>query len=140
MKKKSKTKIYSRDVHVSIPQSSSPQFSTVSKFISLSIIAISMTLVIFAVLFAIFNRPENIVKVKIDSLARDYYENYVYEEFVSSDAYAEITDLDAVMQKYTNRGFSRIALRQILLHDPDKYASDATYLREYCNENSTFIS
>lgn len=139
MKAKSKTKIYSRDVHISVPQSSSPKFSTISKFISLGIIIISMVLVVLALLLAIFNRPENVIKAKIDSLARDYYENYIYEEFVNSDAYAEITDLEAVMQKYVKRGFSRVALRQILLHDPDKYANDAAYLREYCNENSTFI-
>ena len=139
MKVKSKTKIYSQDVHISIPQSTSPKSSATSKAISLSVIIIAMLLVISAALFAIFYKSENLVKAKIDSLARDYYENYLYENFATSDAFVKTTDLDAVMRRYVDHGFSRITLRQLLLHDADRHTSDATYLREYCDENKTYV-
>ena len=133
MRHTSKTKIHSTDVHISVPQKASFTGASFGKKISIFVIFTSMLLVILFTVFAILYRPDNIVRYKINNLATDYYENYYYNQFADRD------DLEEIMQKYTERGFSRITLRQLLLHDYEKNLETANYLRKYCDENKTYL-
>ena len=78
-----------------------------------------------------------------------YYENYfypnilknnsIYENDVASPTTAEPI-MSNILEKYTERGFSRIDLNQLLLYDNFKHYSSASSLSSYCDLEKTFIT
>lgn len=105
-----------------------------SKRAVLTVIALAMLTVILTVLLSILSSPEHVVKTKISEITTDYYENYFYPHLTESD-----TPLDETMSHYTEVGFSRVSLRQLLLFDSERYAGAASTITAYCDENETFI-
>ena len=130
---------HSAEVHVPVPRSAFSASANPAKPIIFIIIGILMVLVIFTTIYSILNKPEDRVKARISALATDYYENYFYDDFTSSEQFAQIEDINSAMEKYTRRGFSDISLRQLFLHDSSRTTNDAAFLKNYCNENKTFI-
>lgn len=113
--------------------------SSSAKKISLIIVCSAMALVVLALIILPFVKDENLAKSKIDQLARDYYENYFYDDYTNSAKFQQLENKEETMQKYSERGFSRLTLRQLILQDYDKNAETATFLREICDENKTYI-
>lgn len=99
------------------------------------ILAVFVTLVSLAV--SIFLSPERLTKSRIEGLASDYYENYLYETMVNSDK--NDGNLEAAMSKYTETGFTMITLRQLILRDPAKSADFDESLRENCDIERTTV-
>ena len=112
---------------------------TPAKKIILTVIALTIIVVIIAIVYPLFFNDECLVKSQISTLATDYYENYFYPNYTSSTSYAQISDLDTAMAKYETYGFAPITLRQLLLYDDQKNTSHAAYLTEHCDENATLI-
>lgn len=108
------------------------------KKIIIVIICLSMIAVALAVAIPLIFSEENLTKEKLNHLAEDYYENYLYEGFINSDK-TNKDNLEEAMKVYAERGFSHILLRQILLHESYKDSEDAKFLRESCDENRTII-
>lgn len=109
----------------------------VSKRAILTIIVLAMLVVILAVLASIFSNPEALVKSKIESITADYYESYFYpriETYGTTDK-----SLADIMSRYTETGFSKVTLRQLLLFDSERYASSTAFLSEYCDIESTYV-
>lgn len=125
-KNKHSSKIHSRARFV-------PSHDTPARKAILTVI----TLIIFAVLISavcsiIFN-AERTTKSAISNLATEYYENYLHQSISSSGE-----DINKVMQKYTDTGFSAIPLRQLILRSSqDKAVKEA--ILKYCDENATLI-
>ncbi|MBR2641441.1 hypothetical protein IKG29_00250 [Candidatus Saccharibacteria bacterium] len=136
MKNQTKTAIRSQKLHTPVPKKKPSKSSSFSKRIILCIIFLVIIIITAFTLFALFFKNENLVKADLDHLARDYYENYLYDSFKNS---SQNQDMEALLSKHTSRGLSVITLRQLLLHDNAKNAKTASYLREYCDENSTFF-
>ncbi|MBR2994897.1 hypothetical protein IKF32_03220 [Candidatus Saccharibacteria bacterium] len=136
MKKKQTSAINSRKLHVAGPRKSYFDTSPLSKKIVLTVILLLMIVIVVATLFAFLFKNEYVVKAKLDYLAHDYYENYLYDSFKNS---APNSDVEQILNKNTVRGLSRITLRQLLLHDESKNADIANYLLEYCDENKTYV-
>ena len=107
--------------------------------IVLTTIILTMIVVVIAIVCSFLLVKENVIKNKISALASDYYENYFYPKFTSSSNYQKIDNLDTTMAKYRDYGFSPISLRDLLLYDDQKNASERTFLTDNCDENKTFI-
>ena len=103
----------------------------------LTIIIFSMLIVILAVLFVYFNDPERLVKRKISDIATDYYESYYYPSLIGNAK--DDQTLTEIMSPYATPGFATISLRQLLLYDNEHYANTAAFLKQYCDENKTFV-
>ena len=88
-----------------------------------------MTIVIIATLCTLFLKPEDLVKNQITSLANDYYENYFYQDSITTET----------MDKYAARGLSPLTLSDLLTYDHQKNAKYTDYLSEYCDTSSTLI-
>ena len=110
-----------------------------AKKISLIIVCSAMVIVVLALIILPFVKEENLAKSKIDQLARDYYENFFYDDYTNSEKFQQLENKEEAMQKYVDRGFSRLTLRQLLLHDSDKNAETAVFLRKVCDENKTYV-
>ena len=106
-----------------------------AKPIILAVIGLAGLMVILATFSAFFFTPERVVKDKIETLAKEYYENTIYENIVSNAT----KPLDEIMKKYTEKGFSRIYLRQLLVLSSNTHPDYSSIITSYCNENLTSI-
>lgn len=115
---------------------SGSKYSVVQKtIITVIILAVITTLV--ALIVSIFLKPERLAKSRIESMAKDYYENFIYEGLINSKNYSG--DLESTMKKYTEIGLTPITLRQLILHNPEKTAKFAESLRESCDIERTTV-
>ena len=95
----------------------------------LAIIVLAMLSVVLTLLFTSFTQPEKVVTSKIERIVADYYENYFY------DRIKDYSNLD----NYTESGFSRVTLRQLLLFDSERHAKETSLLSQYCDTESTYV-
>lgn len=101
----------------------------------LGVILASMLVVIVGVLIFIFNKPERQVVNKVESLAKDYYEKAIYEPMEKSNPSSYKTSL----KRYSETGFSPVALRRLLLFKSPTATKESKYLTNYCDENNTYV-
>lgn len=109
----------------------------ISRKVIIAVILVAMLAVILALLTSILNNPESLVTHKIESITADYYENYFYpriETYGTTDK-----TLSDILSRYTETGFSRVTLRQLLLFDSERYASSADFLTKYCDPETTYV-
>ena len=115
------------------------RFSLVQKVI-LGVIGVAILAVLVALLSMFMSDPERSIKSKIDTMASDYYENYLYKNLAESGIYINDKEgLKKTLAEYSETGLSSITLRQFLLYDNRKYGADAEFLTKYCNENKTYV-
>lgn len=103
----------------------------------LTVIALAMMVVVLALLTAIFNKPEAVIKSKIEAIATDYYENYYYEKILDNTP-SDMTMSEA-MERYLKRGFPVVSLRQLMLFDSRRHADAEAELYKYCDPDETTI-
>lgn len=114
------------------------RFTTIQKTI-LFIIASTFALVIVALICSFALKPENLVKSTIASRSADYYENYFYEDFVNSAKFAKINNIEKAFSKYSERGFSKVRLSEILFHGGTETTDDISRVLNYCDEDESFV-
>ena len=100
----------------------------------LVVIILAIITVLFSVIFTLVFTTERQVKTKISSLASSYYEDYFYPNIISDN-----NNTPKIVEHYSGTGFSKVSLRQIILSNQKITASEADFLRKYCNENDTLV-
>ena len=110
------------------------KLSLVQKII-VCVIAIIFVLIFFFLIFSLINNPERSVKSKIDNLARDYYENFLYEQITHTNNQTPAKALE----EYKSVGLSIVYLRQLLYNKNQNDEETIKYLTNYCDENDTII-
>lgn len=125
-KNKHSSRIHSRTRFIS-------NYETPARKAILVIIVIAIFAVIVSLICSFTFNTERTIKSEISNLATGYYEDYLYKSISSSGK-----DINEVMQKYVDTGFSTIPLRQLILHSPQKSSLENTMLN-YCDENATLI-
>lgn len=124
--------------------------STTSVFHKLSlsqklIIGIIILATIAIVAFSIYaiNRPRPInttanIEASITDLATNYYEHYFFPNLESSIHANGATDISEILSPYTETGFARVPLRQILSHT--EHSDDIiAAITDRCDTNHTFV-
>ena len=112
--------------------------SDLVKKIILSVIAIVAVIILGLTIFAAIFTNENRVKSAISSIATDYYENYFYEELLESSSFSK-DNPGETLGKYQTSGLAILSLRDLLLHDDQKFVEDRKFLAQFCDEDQTFI-
>ena len=137
MKLKNQNHKHSAYYHLPKQRQERSASSSVEKII-LAIICLASLAVVAMLILALVFSNENQVKHDIEQLARDYYENYIYDTMVNSEQFAKIGDLDKVMQKYQVHGFTPVTLKQMLTHfkKDEKFKQKIT---KYCDDGRTTI-
>lgn len=105
--------------------------------IQILIISIILLLFLIVILFTILrfvHTPQNLVESKVNSLAKDYYENHIYEELAQKNKPDEIAK---ILKKYETSGLSLVHLRQLLNYN--NQADMTKYLSEQCDTEKTFV-
>ncbi len=110
------------------------KFTPVQKT-TLFIILFLFIIVIGYLIFAITHTPENLTKSKIEKLASEYYENYLFEQFTKSNSEKP----SEILEEYKTIGLSIVYLRQLLLYKNQSDAETVNYLTKHCDENKTSV-
>ena len=108
-----------------------------SKRTVIFIIILAMIAVASVIIISSLSTPESITKHKIESITADYYENYFYPR-IEENGTPDKT-LSEILSNYTETGFSRVTLNQLLSFDSGRYADSAAMLSKYCDINSTYV-
>jgi hypothetical protein len=61
--------------------------------------------------------PAIVASRTLDSLARNYYEDYYWPKFTKN---RDTKDVEAAFEKYEGSGFPPLTLRQLLIFDPSQ--------------------
>ncbi|MBR5027449.1 hypothetical protein IKX64_02600 [Candidatus Saccharibacteria bacterium] len=107
-----------------------------SRKTTMIIIMVCAVLVTVATLVVLFLTPEQRIKGRIESLAHEYYEEYYYGKFTGS---VPESNLESLMEKYSEHGFSEVPLRQLLFYDNGKHSDEADEIGHYCDINATSV-
>ena len=83
--------------------------------------------------------PKRVTMNKVEELTADYYENYYYDQF--TDGMSD-EDFAAAFMTYSEYGFPRVYLRELLLFDDGRHSDARAYFdgQYYCNTNHTSIT
>ena len=112
-----------------------PRFSL--KGVILVDIFLVTIIVIIGTTIALLDTNGVIAQKRISALAADYYENYFYAQLTDPDDSS--ANHESTLSQYHERGLSPLTLRDLLLHDGEKYLNTRNYLTKYCDENHTII-
>ncbi|MBR3168951.1 hypothetical protein IKF23_00725 [Candidatus Saccharibacteria bacterium] len=126
---------------------SSQHTATAAKNTILVVIGLAMLTVILFTIYNLIATPEFLIKREIDSITKDYYENYFYPQILTNNsldaAESDITVIEPVMsealKRYADHGFARLTLRQLTLYDDRRHGASQNYLSKYCNLDQTLI-
>lgn len=114
----------------------------------LSVIGVAALIVIGFLLFNLIATPEFLVKREVETIVKDYYENYFYHSILKNNSLTlddlstpekSIATMSPILERYIEKGFARLTLRQLTLYDNLRHHSSAAYLSKYCDLNSTLI-
>lgn len=112
-----------------------------------TIVAVTLMVVGF-IFFNLIATPEYLTKREIESITKDYYENYFYLAILNNNSLslAEVSNASAaeealknLLSSYVEPGFARLTLRQLLLFDDHRHGASASTLAEYCDLDKTQI-
>ncbi len=98
----------------------------------LTVIILAILAVVAATFSAVFITDEKITKHEIESLAKDYYENYLYETISNANKEKPLSE---ILKEYETSGFSDISLRQLIIFND----VDGKNLTNFCDENKTTL-
>lgn len=105
--------------------------------IMIGVVCAAMLMVVVAMICGIFFNNERMTKKKLDQMASEYYEGYIYENLIHGAMSKE--EIENVMKRYVTKGFAPVNLRQLLLYDGRKNAKDAEFVKKFCDENETSV-
>ena len=110
---------------------------SIVRWIIMAVIIIVCAMVILTAVF-LFNYDEKgIVYGDLDKLATWYYEDYIYANLVRGDASPE--EIAVLMERYIDRGFATVHLRQLLMHEEDVEGINARLIEKHCDVNKTTV-
>ncbi|MBQ6414293.1 hypothetical protein IJI28_01580 [Candidatus Saccharibacteria bacterium] len=103
----------------------------------LTVIGVAVAVVVAGVIYSLVWSPEKATKAKLDEMAREYYEGFTYENLINGAMSQE--EIEGVMDKYKVRGFAPVYLRQLLLYNDRENMKEAGFVKNYCDENLTYV-
>ena len=115
-------------------------FAPHAKRITIGVILICLIAVVGAAVACWYFAPEKVARREIERIARDYYENYFYDNFFAGLVGEE---RETEFNKYTKTGFSPTYLRQLLNYDDGKHQESAQYFNQLdyeCDTNATRVT
>ena len=115
----------------------------ISRNTILVVIALAMLSMLLFVIYNLIATPEYLIKKQIDSLSRDYYENYIYATTLNNNSINDNSEeskekITKIFNRYIDEGFQITSLRELLLHSGQDASLEDT-LANYCNLDHTTI-
>ena len=94
-----------------------------------------MALAVGFVAFSLYFNDERTTHLQLDSLARDYYEKYLYDEHLQRSNRSS----EEIFSRFSEKGLGRILLRQLLVFDEKNHGDAREKLNKKCDTNKTYV-
>ncbi len=114
-------------------------FAPHAKWITIGIIIICFITVLGAMFALWYFTPEKIANREIEYLAKDYYENYFYDDYFGS---LPEENRGVEFKRYVTLGLAPTYLRQLLQFDNSRHTSSAVKFSNpvyFCDTNKTKV-
>ena len=111
--------------------------SIVVRRVMIGVIVTAIVVVVISLVGSLLLNRERVVKAKLDVMAKEYYEGYIYEHLINGAMSQD--EIEKAMERYVDWGFAPVNLRQLLLYDNQRNIQEAGFVREYCDENNTSV-
>ena len=111
--------------------------AVVARRVIIGVICAAIVVVVVSLIGSYFWNDEKRVEAKMEEMAREYYEGFIYENLVHGAMSKD--EVEKVVSRYEKRGFAAVNLRQLLLYDGKKNMESAGYIKNYCDENQTSV-
>lgn len=115
------------------------KFAPIAKRFAAIIIAVCSVLVLLNVAASAYFNPKTVVEREISALAKEYYEDYLYNNLIGSREGAAVAE---EMKRYKDTGVSNTYLRQLLLYDSGRRKEASGYFNQKnfkCDHNKTYV-
>ena len=115
-------------------------FAPIARKISIVVVIVSTLAVVGNLAASAYFAPEKIVEREMTKMAKDYYENYFYENYTKNYLSSGNTEK---LERLEKNGFPYVYLRQLLHYDDNKYADSAPNFRYEgytCDTNKTRVT
>ena len=103
----------------------------------LAVVILVLLTVAIGLLVAYFYDEPEAVRKKIEEMATEYYEDFIFEE--TAKRKADQWEITKTLAEYSERGLAPVRLRQLLLYDGYKNASERDFILKHCDENETEV-
>ena len=114
-------------------------FAPTARKITFGVIIISALVLVGNIAANAYFTPEKIAHRELEKIAKDYYENYFYDNYTANFSDSERNEK---LAKISKNGFPHTMLRQLLLYDDGKHANSAPNFRYEgytCDTNKTYV-
>ena len=111
--------------------------AVVARRVIIGVICAAIVVVMIGLIGSFFWNNQRRVETKMEEMAREYYEGFIYENLVHGAMSKE--EVEKVVSRYKDRGFAAVNLRQLLLYDGKRNMESAGFIKEYCDENRTSV-
>ena len=115
-------------------------FSPIARRISIGVVIISVITVLGYLAASNYFAPEKMAHRELEKIAKDYYENFFYDNVSASVPTDQKTEKFKI---YAENGFPRVLLRELLLYDDEKHASSEKYFNYAgytCDQDRTSVT
>ena len=114
-----------------------PDYSVKTRKVMIIVVSALILLVVIALICGLVFNNEAETKRKLDAMANEYYEEFIYENLIHG-AMAQ-DEIESAMSRYVEQGFSSVNLRQLLLYDNKKNVKEGEFVKRFCDENRTSV-
>ena len=110
-----------------------------TRYVAIFVVVVAALAVVGNLVLSLNFTPEKTTARAMEKIARDYYENYFYDNYVGEMSDEEIA---GELSKMKESGFPRTYLHDLLLFDDERHAEDAKEFRHKgytCDTNKTYV-
>ena len=110
-----------------------------TRYVAIFVVVVATLAVVGNLVLSLNFTPEKTTARAMEKIARDYYENYFYDNYVGDRSREEIEEELSGMKE---SGFPRTYLHDLLLFDNERHAEDAKEFRHKgytCDTNKTYV-
>ena len=111
--------------------------AVVARRVIIGVICAAIVVVLVSLVVSFLWNNQRRVEAKMEEMAREYYEGFIYENLVHGAMSKE--EIEKVVGRYKERGFAKVNLRQLLLYDGKRNMESAGFIKDYCDENRTSV-
>lgn len=114
-------------------------FAPIAKRVTAIFMIICSALILLNVAASAYFNPKAVVDREISALAKEYYEDYLYEKLIGNNTG---DDIAKELKRYKESGVSPTYLRQLLLYDSGRRKDASSYFDQEnfkCDSNKTYV-
>ena len=111
--------------------------AVIARRVIIGVICVAIVAVMAGLVGSFFWDGESMTKKRIEEMAKEYYEEFIYENL--AEGTTSQSEIEKKMDRYAEWGYAPVSLRQLLMYDAENNKGEGSFVKKYCDENSTSV-